>query len=95
MLVLVAPLKEILEQALRKQLSSFARENDMQQLVGEERKARESEFAILCDKIEGSGTPAKAAMWATCLSKWAYAQTAALEGCLTLAPGSEAAVWDN
>ena len=29
------------------------------------------------------------------LSKWAYAQTAALEGCLTLAPGSEAAVWDN
>ena len=28
-------------------------------------------------------------------SKWAYAQTAALEGCLTLAPGSEAAVWDN
>ena len=27
--------------------------------------------------------------------KWAYAQTAALEGCLTLAPGSEAAVWDN
>ena len=31
----------------------------------------------------------------TKLSKWAYAQTAALEGCLTLAPGSEAAVWDN
>ena len=30
-----------------------------------------------------------------CISKWAYAQTAALEGCLTLAPGSEAAVWDN
>ena len=29
------------------------------------------------------------------ISKWAYAQTAALEGCLTLAPGSEAAVWDN
>ena len=29
------------------------------------------------------------------LSKWAYAQTAVLEGCLTLAPGSEAAVWDN
>ena len=32
---------------------------------------------------------------ALALSKWAYAQTAALEGCLTLAPGSEAAVWDN
>ena len=29
------------------------------------------------------------------LFKWAYAQTAALEGCLTLAPGSEAAVWDK